>query len=231
MNEESHQILCSDKNDKDSSFKTEMNNNLKLHWDNAYKRSASNQLGWFEKFPEPSLRLIKKCNLDKNASLLNVGAGTTTLIDELLKLGYNNILANDLSSTALNGLKERLGNESNKVKWIVDDLTQPAELHRIEPVDLWHDRAVLHFFIDKKDQDTYFNLLKKLIKTKGFVIIATFNLQGVTKCSGLPVFRYNEQMLQTNLGDDFKLIEAFDFTYFMPSGDQRAYVYTLFQRN
>ena len=65
---------------------------------------------------------------------------------------------------------------------------------------------------------------------RGFVIIAAFHLNGASACSGLPVHRYSSQMLQQKAGDEFKLLEAFDYTYTQPSGDTREYVYTLFQR-
>lgn len=200
------------------------------HWDSVYDRTETSRLGWYEEAPEPSLRLIEACRLDKRAVLLNVGAGATTLVDELLKLEYQNIVANDISPLALEKLKLRLGEEKNKVTWIVDDLTRPTALTTTGPVDLWHDRAVLHFFNDKPEQDAYFDLLKKLVKPGGFVILATFNLKGATECSGLPVFRYDAHMLAERLGADFERLQAFDYTYTMPSGSKREYVYTLFKR-
>jgi SAM-dependent methyltransferase len=189
------------------------------------------KLGWFEENPVPTLKLIASCNLNKNSSILNVGAGATRLVDELLELGYANIIANDLSGEALEKLKSRLGDPLiNQVKWIVDDLTKPRELLSLEPVDLWHDRAVLHFFTDDQEQASYFKLLKQLVKPGAYAIIAAFNLNGAPTCSGLPVFRYNQQMLKERLGPEFILQEAFDYNYIMPSGDERAYVYTLFKR-
>jgi len=205
--------------------------NLTDRWNKTYERNPYDKLGWFEENPETSLQLIEKCKLDKNACILNIGAGATTLVDKLLKGGFNNIIANDISKTALDKLKARIGEEeSNKVKWVVDDVTKPAELNKLQAVDLWHDRAVLHFFTNQVDQDNYFKLLKKLLNPKGYVIIAAFNLEGATKCSGLPVYRYDKKMLQEKLGLNFQLIEAFDYTYTMPSRQTRAYVYTLFQR-
>ena len=204
------------------------NNELKSHWDKTYTKETT-QLGWYEENPEPSLRLIEKCKLSKNASMLHVGTGASTLIDELLKQNYQNIIANDLISSALDKLKVRLGPESAKINWIVDDLLHPTELNHIEQVDLWHDRAVLHFF-SLEDQDRYFNLVKKLVKTEGYVIIAAFNLNSAEKCSGLPVYRFNETMLQCGLGEDFELIDSFNYTYTQPSGNTREYVYTLFKR-
>lgn len=204
-------------------------NDLTSHWDKTYT-SDIQKLGWYEENPEQSLKLIEKCKLDKNASILNVGAGASTLIDELVKLGYNNIIANDLSSNALDKIKERIGNNSSKVKWIVDDLTQPTELNSLSEIDLWHDRAVLHFFNEPEEQNSYFDLVRKLVKKNGYVIIASYNLDGAEKCSGLYVFRYNKEMIQKRLGGDFNLIEAFDYSYTNPFGDTREYIYTLFQR-
>jgi len=204
---------------------------MKEHWERVYQNASVDKLGWYEARSEPSLKLIEQCKPGKEAAILNVGAGATTLVDELLELGYRNIIANDISSSALEGLQQRLGTEhSTRIRWIVDDLTDPGKLNTLESIDLWHDRAVLHFFNDPVEQEAYFNLLRKLVKPEGYVIIAAFNLQGAPKCSGLPVFRYDASMLQDRLGEEFQLKETFDYTYIQPSGDTRDYVYTLFQR-
>lgn len=204
---------------------------MKAHWDRVYQKTASEKLGWYEARSEPSLQLIEKCNLNKDAFILNVGAGATTLVDALLESGFRNIIANDISNPALEEIRLRLDPaESKKIRWIIDDLTCPNELQSLEKIDLWHDRAVLHFFHDSASQEAYFNLLRKLVRNEGHVIIAAFNLDGAPKCSGLPVFRYETKMLQERLGEEFDLKEAFDYTYTMPSGDTREYVYTLFQR-
>ena len=204
----------------------------KLHWDQVYEKNETEKLGWFEESPDSSIQLINKCNFNNSSIILNVGAGATTLVDELLKNGYKNIIATDLSSSSLNKLKKRLGEKrSSKVNWIIDDLTNSSELIKLSPIDLWHDRAVLHFFTEEKEQIAYFELLSKLVKVGGYVIIAVFNLDGATKCSGLPVFRYSSTMLEEKLGANFKLIETFDYTYIMPSGDTREFIYTLFKRS
>ncbi len=204
--------------------------NLQSHWNNAYDKTETKKLGWYEESCAPSIDLIGQCNLSKDASIINVGAGSTKLTDELLYLGYTNLIANDISTVALHKLKFRLGIKAQYVEFIVDDLTNPEFLNKIEKVDLWHDRAVLHFFNKKEEQDVYFNLLNKLVKPKGYAIIATFNLDGALKCSGLPVHRYDKNMLKEKLKNDFELIEDFDFTYTMPSLDTREYIYTLFRR-
>ena len=169
-----------------------------------------------------------KTGLNKSDRILIVGTGSTTLIDKLLKIGYSNLIATDLSKVALKNLEERLGN--GKIECIIDDLTNPTKLKNIELVDLWVDRAVLHFFIKKEDQDTYFNLLNIKVKRNGFVIIAEYNLKSSNVCSSLPIYRYSKEMLIEKLKNNFELIESFNYTYIMPSGDERPYIYTLFKK-
>ncbi|WP_456424249.1 methyltransferase domain-containing protein [Lutibacter sp.] len=201
------------------------------HWNNAYQKTPINKLGWYEKESTPSLELITLCNLSKNAQIFNAGAGASILIEQLLNEGYSNLVVNDISSSALIELKNNLINhKTSQVQFIVDDLTNPTVLLKLKDIDLWHDRAVLHFFTTQQQQNSYFNLLKKVIKPKGYVILAEFNLEGAKKCSGLDVFNYNEKMLHERLGEDFALLKSFNYTYTQPSGGIREYVYTLFQR-
>lgn len=204
---------------------------LQSYWDKIYGKKEIELLGWYEEIPEQSLKLINRCGLKNNARILNVGTGASTLIDKLLEQGYNNIIASDISNTSMEKLKLRIGESmSNKISWIVDDLTNPKELIKLDGVDLWHDRAVLHFFTESQDQDAYFNLLDKVVVTGGYVIIAVFNPKGATMCSGLPVVRYNSDDIANKLGSNYLLLEKFNYTYTMPSGDTREYIYTLFKK-
>lgn len=200
---------------------------MSVHWDKVYA-GTEEKLGWYETDLAPTVKLIKQTNLSKGARILNVGAGSTTLVDELLSIGFDNIIATDISEKALKNLESRVGDK--KIVSIIDDLTNPKALNNIEPVDLWVDRAVLHFFTEAKDQDTYFNLLKEKLASGGFVIFAEYNINGAIKCAGLDVHRYSKEMLVEKLGNDFTLVDSFEHTYTMPSGDLRPYVYTLFQR-
>ena len=216
----------------DSGCRTSKNpaDNLGEYWCGKYTDVDYKTLGWYEEKPIPSLQLIQESNVDKNALIFNSGAGATTLIDLLLENGYTNLIANDISSCALKNIKNRIVAKQKNVHFIVDDLINPKLLKDLPKVDLWNDRAVLHFFTEEKDQNTYFSLLKDKVKKNGFVILSEFNLQGAGMCSGLPVKRYDANMLQEKLGDDFELLKEFDYDYTMPSGEIRKYVYTLFKR-
>jgi len=203
----------------------------KVHWDNVYSKSELSKLGWYEENPKLSLDLIRNCNLPKNAAILDVGSGTSTLIQNLIGESYSNIIATDISEVALDRAKNLLKpNETESVRWIVDDITNPKNINQLDSIDLWHDRTVLHFLIEEDQQRGYLETLKKLVRKGGFVIIAVFSLEGAKKCSGLDVKNYDHNIIDEYLGEDFKLIKYFPYLYQMPSGDLRPYIYTLFQR-
>ena len=209
-----------------------MNSSMKEHWNEIYGALDVDELTWYEESPEPSIRLLSKCHINKNESILDIGAGASTFIDYLIDQGFSNIIAADISEIALNKLKERLGVEkASLVKWLVDDITQPIHIQNLRDIVVWHDRAVLHFLLEEKQQRMYSTILKKVMRKGGYVIIAAFSLEGATRCSGLSVERYDQNILARFLGKDFSLLEYFNYTHYMPSGEPRPYIYTLFQKN
>jgi hypothetical protein len=109
-------------------------------------------------------------------------------------------------------------------------LTNPYILKAIERVSRSVNRAVLHFFLEDWELATYFSLLKEKVLPGGYAIFAEFNLSGATICLGLPVFRYNIEMLQGRLGSDYSLIKSFEHDFINLSGVKGPYVYMLFQR-
>lgn len=95
------------------------------------------------------------CNsiLDKEAPVLDAGAGASKFIDYLVDHSYENVIAVDISEMALHKTRERLGEEkSRKVIWIIDDITKPAHVDQLSEIDLWHDRALLHFLTGDKER-------------------------------------------------------------------------------
>lgn len=207
----------------------EVSIDFKKHWNSAYLKNQTENLGWYEEKPEQTLALIQETKLPKNATILNVGAGSSSLIDNLVEEGFSNIIANDLSNESLKPLKLKF-DKNNKVEFIVDDLLNPSKLNKLKNIDLWNDRAVLHFFLNKEEVTAYFNLLKMVLKPKGFVIIAVFAKNGADKCAGLPLKKYDVKMLEDELGNDFELKKSFNYTFVNPFGGERPYIYTLFQR-
>jgi integrase len=79
---------------------------------------------------------------------------------------------------------------SRQIKHVTFD-----ELGDIRDVAVWHDRAVLHFLLEEKQQKVYLSTLKKILKNSGYVIIAAFSLKGAKKCTGLDVKNYDQDLL------------------------------------
>lgn len=204
----------------------------KEHWETIYNKYETEELGWYEENPEPSLQLIDRCNIVLNDPLLDIGAGASTLIDALVERKFITINVVDISHEALERLHKRLSsNAMEQVRFIRDDVTNPGEILDLSgKIKLWHDRAMLHFLLNEEDRQQYRQLLHQLVSPHGYVIIAVFAEDGVEKCSGLEVKRYSVEEIRAFLGEEFRLQESFRHVYTTPGGEDRPYNYTLFKR-
>lgn len=204
---------------------------MKTHWNRVYTNKAVPELGWYEDRALPSVLLIEQCAVSKQAPIVDIGSGASVLIADLLGLGYENLYAVDISEEALEKARSRLGREqAARVHWITADMTDPEAAQRLPTVAVWHDRAMFHFLTTETDRQTYHALLREKVLPGGFVIMAAFAPHGAAMCSGLPVQRHSPASLAAFLGEEFRLMETMDYTYTMPSGDTRPYVYVRFQR-
>lgn len=204
---------------------------LKEHWNQKYADTPISQLGWYEPKSIPSLNLIERCGIPHASPIIDIGSGASMLIPDLLALGYHNISAVDISDVALQKARALLDTKTAaRVNWMVDDITHPSARLQKQKAAIWHDRAVFHFLTTEQYRRSYFSTLQQVLELRGFVIIAAFGLNGVAMCSGLPVQRYDVQGVCEFLGKGFTLIESIDYTYQMPSGDLRPFIYVLLQK-
>lgn len=200
----------------------------KTHWDNIFSRTEDSRLGWHEKDTAPTFKLLNEVTDWENSTVFLPGAGTSILIDDLLPR-VNRLILNDISSEALNRVRQRLHTGSEKIVWLCQDITQPIR-EPLPAVDFWIDRAVLHFLTHDDDIRRYFENLKSTLKTGGHAIFAEFSLTGAPKCAGLALHRYSVDELSSKLGASFTLLSHFDYTYINPFGDPRPYIYALFRK-
>ena len=199
----------------------------KTHWDRVYQSNEDHEVSWYQPRPEKSLQLIERCELPPSARVIDVGGGTSRLVDCLLDAGHSNVGVLDVSQTALERTGQRLGNRAASVKWIVSDVTKYEPSHRW---DLWHDRAVFHFLVDETDRERYREALLQSLEPNGHVVMATFGPQGPERCSGLPVVRRNPDSLQRALGSEFNLLESLIEKHKTPKGAVQEFLYCRFQR-
>ena len=199
----------------------------KEHWERVYREKAVNSVSWYQTSPETSLELIASCKLDLSQPAIDVGAGSSVLVDKLIERGHQNLHVLDISSAALQNSKERLGELAERVNWLVEDITN---FHTSQKFQLWHDRAVFHFLTEKQDREQYIETLYNSIRTGGNLILASFALDGPEKCSGLPIVQYNEEKIQAEIGLGFKLIESKNEIHLTPWQSEQSFKYFRFIR-
>jgi ubiquinone/menaquinone biosynthesis C-methylase UbiE len=200
----------------------------KEHWEKVYTSKATDAVSWFQPHAELSLKLIKSTGAGKDAAIIDVGGGASTLVDDLLTEGYSDLTVLDLSANALDVARNRLGERANKVHWLEADITQ-VELPT-NRYDIWHDRAVFHFLTTQKERDAYVRTVFYSVKPGGYVIIATFAEDGPLQCSGLPVMRYRADDLHDEFGDAFQLLDHRKEEHHTPSGAVQQFVYCYCRR-
>ncbi|MGH9596375.1 MAG: class I SAM-dependent methyltransferase [Edaphobacter sp.] len=199
------------------------------HWEMVYGSKASDAVSWFRPHLETSLALIERVAPDRSASLIDVGGGESTLVDDLLARGYRNIAVLDISTTALEATRRRLGAAGEHVRWLVDDITQAGPLPN--DCDVWHDRAVFHFLTTKEQRDAYLGKVASAVKPGGYVIISTFAPTGPARCSGLDVVRYDAQSLHAEFGAGFDLVESFEEPHHTPFGTTQQFLHCCLKKN
>ena len=198
----------------------------KQHWENIYTLKRPEDLSWFQNEAKISLKLIQSIS-DKNAWVLDIGAGASILVDSLLKYGYSKLAVLDVSGRALDLVKARLKEQAMKVEWHEADI---REFRPRQSYDIWHDRAVFHFLTDEESRKSYVVALKRAVEGGGHVIIATFAKNGPKKCSGLDIIQYDNESLESELGYEFKLLKSEAEIHITPGLAKQHFNYFIFQR-
>ena len=198
------------------------------HWNTIFSTKADSELGWYERDAAQTLKFLDLIPESRTATIFLPGAGTSVLVDELVSRGSRLIL-NDISDEALKKLKKRIGHHPDRVTWLHHDISRPIPAG-LPQVDIWIDRAVLHFLLDDAEIEGYFRNLRSLLRQGGFALLAEFSTTGAPKCAGLDLHRYSVEELTARLGEGFDLIKHEDYTFINPFSDPRPYVYALYKR-
>ena len=189
-------------------------------WDDRYEMSGPTGVSWYEPHAGVSVDLMDAVGRTERTSVLDVGGGASTLVDDLLDQGQQDVTVLDVSAVALDVARRRLG-DPPEVSWIAHDLLTWAPSRRW---DLWHDRAVLHFLVDDTDRQTYVAQLRHSVRAEGAFVIGTFAEDGPTHCSGLPVRRYGTEDLVDLLGD-VEVIDRRRAVHRTPSGIDQPFTW------
>ncbi len=199
----------------------------KGHWERLYTSRGERDVSWFEQLPVVSLQMLEDAGLTQDTCVLDVGGGDSRLIDNLVARGMDCLAVLDVSGAALERARSRLAATASVPVWIEADVTGDWTL---DPMDIWHDRAVFHFLTTPEDQEQYLSHLRAVLKVRGSAIIATFAPDGPETCSGLPVMRYSPETLARRLGSGFSLANSLRHIHRTPWGSTQAFQYSRFVR-
>ncbi|MBC66081.1 MAG: SAM-dependent methyltransferase [Rhodobacteraceae bacterium] len=197
-----------------------MTNSTKNHWNSIYSTKKLNQVSWYQPIPQVSLDFIESLNFSKDAPILDVGGGDSFLCDNLIELGYSNITVLDISDVAIQRAKRRLGNNANKVSWIVSDILnfEPKEKYAI-----WHDRAVFHFLRENENINKYLNSLLEGLVENGRMILGAFAENGPTRCCALDVKRYSFEDFNNLFSDRFTIVKTQNSIHKTPFDTEQSF--------
>jgi 2-polyprenyl-3-methyl-5-hydroxy-6-metoxy-1,4-benzoquinol methylase len=196
---------------------------VRTHWEKIYTTNAPDQVSWYRPHLETSLALIERASVDRSASIIDVGGGESTLVDDLLAHGFRNITVLDVSERAIEATKMRLGQLAEQVHWVAADITLVKLGQSV--FDIWHDRAVFHFLTSPQERAAYVRQVARSVKPGGHVIVSTFGPEGPTKCSGLDVVRYDADSLHNEFGTHFRLVESLKELHRTPFGTTQQFLY------
>jgi 2-polyprenyl-3-methyl-5-hydroxy-6-metoxy-1,4-benzoquinol methylase len=196
---------------------------VRTHWEKIYTTKAPDQVSWYRPHLETSLALIQRTAVGPLASIVDVGGGESTLVDDLLTAGFRDITILDVSQAAIEATKKRLGQRAEPVHWLVADVTEVQLGPRV--YDIWHDRAVFHFLTASEQRAAYVRQVACSVKLGGHVIVSTFGPEGPTKCSGLDVVRYDADSLHNEFGAQFRLVDSIKEVHQTPFGTTQQFLY------
>jgi hypothetical protein len=204
-----------------------MSRERQTHWNEVYATKAADKVSWFQPRAAMSMRLIEAAGATKDSAIIDIGGGSSVLIDQLLYAGFADVTVLDVSERALIGSKDRLGVRAAEVHWIVSDVLawSPARAY-----DVWHDRAAFHFLTDGREREAYRATLLKGLRPRGSAIFGTFAEDGPETCSGLPVQRWSAEALAAELGSEFRLIESPREDHRTPWGAVQPFTWARFER-
>ncbi len=199
----------------------------KEHWEHVYATKQPKEVSWYESVPETSLSFIGQFTIPVTAKIIDIGGGDSFLVDHLLDNGYRNLTVLDISETAVERAKERLGRRAAEVEWIVTDI---SEFDPPEQYDVWHDRATFHFLTKENEISNYITIAHRSIRPHGILVMGTFSEQGPEKCSGISIKQYSEETITDRLKGYFEKINCKAVDHKTPFGTIQRFTFCSFRR-
>ena len=194
----------------------------KSHWEKIYSEKSPQEVSWTQEIPETSIEFFNDFKLSKTSPIIDIGGGESKFVDFLLAEGYQNISILDISENALKRAKDRLGEKSKNIEWIVCDIN---DFNPKKKYALWHDRAVFHFLTSNVEINRYVENVKQ--NSENF-IVGTFSTSGPKKCSGLEISQYDKNLLSKLFEDSMTINKVEYINHITPFETTQNFIFCSF---
>lgn len=194
------------------------------HWNTVYETRSASIVSWFKPHLTTSVDLLHSAGLSSDSRIIDIGGGASTLVDDLLNFGVADITVLDLSKSALDVARARLGDCAARARWLVGNVLT-VELATAS-FDLWHDRAAFHFFTNDEDVAVYVRQVARALRPGGHMVLGTFAKEGPQSCSGLPVMRRDPTELAAIFAP-FELVAEARDAHSTPAGNTQLFTYVV----
>ena len=198
------------------------------HWNMIYGKYRREELGWYAPVLTTSLEWVLKHADGRDAGLVDIGGGSSTLVDELIARNFTSLTIVDISEAAIAEAKQRLAAQAGGAQFLCNDIRDP-DLN-LSPVQVWHDRAAFHFLQDGPEIESYLKHIESTLITGGIVILGVFSENAPPRCSGLLVNRYTLPKLKDVFSKGFELLDTKTEVHITPGKVEQEYIYTAWRK-
>lgn len=195
------------------------------YWDSIHE-SKGHDVSWWQTADQLWMDVVESTGLT-HGGVVDVGAGQSEFLIAMHTRGFQPLYANDISASALSELKKQAATEGVTLFAFAGDVTA---LELPETVELWHDRAVFHFFVEEENQLAYKAALSRNTHIGSFAIISTFSPRGPETCSGLPVQRWSADELVAFFGTSWELTNSTVREHHTPWDSAQEFTTVVLQR-
>ena len=195
-----------------------------LHWNTLYENKDHTKVFWHQSKPNKSVDIINKY-ANSEMAIIDAGCGASSLVDNLVKEGYKDITLLDISNISLDIVRARI--DTKNIDLVCSDI---LNYDSDKKFDIWHDRAVFHFLLNKEDRVKYFEVLDKSLKNNAVAIISTFRTGGPNDCAGLDTLQFDNEKILKELPNNFELIQSDEYTHITPKNTEQEYIYFIIRK-
>lgn len=98
--------------------------NVKNHWESVYETKSAESVSWYAPHLRESLHFVQWAAPSNSARIIDVGGGESTLVDDMLTAGYVDVTVLDISATAFDVARYRVGALAKHVTWLTADVLE-----------------------------------------------------------------------------------------------------------